>query len=180
MTQAPFGHAAPVAGFEVPIEMLAACHGRVEQQCATLTRLVAHVAANGADTAARQAAAAVMRYFDLAAPHHHADEEADLFPALRAGGASADLQALMARLMGEHRELEARWGGLRLHLDALQHGALPPAPWVAEVSGFCALYADHIAREERELLPAARARLTAAELDGVGRAMRLRRGLRDD
>ena len=61
----PFpGHAAPAAGFEVPLEMLAACHGRVEAQCATLRRLVAHLAAHGADEQARDAARAVMRYFD--------------------------------------------------------------------------------------------------------------------
>ena len=34
------GHSAPAVGFEVPLEMLAACHGRVQAQCATLLRLV--------------------------------------------------------------------------------------------------------------------------------------------
>ena len=33
------GHSAPAVGFEVPLEMLAACHGRVQAQCATLQRL---------------------------------------------------------------------------------------------------------------------------------------------
>ena len=35
------GHSAPAVGFEVPLEMLAACHGRVQHQCETLLRLVA-------------------------------------------------------------------------------------------------------------------------------------------
>jgi ATP phosphoribosyltransferase regulatory subunit HisZ len=43
------GHSAPAVGFEVPLEMLAACHGRVEAQCATLRRLVGHLARHGAD-----------------------------------------------------------------------------------------------------------------------------------
>jgi hypothetical protein len=30
----------PAVGFEVPLEMLAACHGRVQHQCATLQRLL--------------------------------------------------------------------------------------------------------------------------------------------
>lgn len=34
------GHSAPAVGFEVPLEMLAACHGRVQHQCETLLRLV--------------------------------------------------------------------------------------------------------------------------------------------
>jgi hypothetical protein len=37
----------------------------------------------GADTQAREAASAVMGCFDRAAVDHHADEEQDLFPALR-------------------------------------------------------------------------------------------------
>ena len=37
------GHSAPAVGFEVPLEMLAACHGRVQHQCETLHRLLAHL-----------------------------------------------------------------------------------------------------------------------------------------
>jgi hypothetical protein len=43
------GHSAPAVGFEVPLEMLAACHGRVQTQCATLRRLAAHLTTHGAD-----------------------------------------------------------------------------------------------------------------------------------
>ena len=41
------GFNAPAAGFEAPLEMLSACHGRVENQCQTLLRLVPHLAENG-------------------------------------------------------------------------------------------------------------------------------------
>src|SRR5262245_7979997 len=68
--------------FEAPLEMLAACHRRIERQCETLSRLVPHLAAHGADGEARAAAAAVMRYFDTSGMQHHEDEERDLFPAL--------------------------------------------------------------------------------------------------
>ena len=71
-------------GFEVPLEMVVACHLRVAQQCATLQRLAPHVPAQGADADARSAALGVMRHFDTAARGHHADEEVDLFPALLA------------------------------------------------------------------------------------------------
>ena len=82
------GFSAPAAGFEVPLEMLSACHGRVEQQCRTMLRLVPHLAANGPDQAAREAAQNIMRYFDTSAKHHHADEEEELLP-------------LAARLLGD-------------------------------------------------------------------------------
>ena len=43
------GHSAPAVGFEVPLEMLAACHGRVQHQCETLLRLITHLQTHGAD-----------------------------------------------------------------------------------------------------------------------------------
>jgi hypothetical protein len=50
------GFDTPAAGFEVPLEMLSACHRRVERQCQTMLRLVPHLAANGPDPAAREEA----------------------------------------------------------------------------------------------------------------------------
>lgn len=172
------GHAAPAVGFEVPLEMLAACHGRVEGQCATLRRLVVHLAGHGADPQAREAAAAVMRYFDTSAVHHHADEEVDLFPALvesMAGSDAVCLHELTASLTAEHRELERRWRALRRPLEQVAAGHASALP-DDEVLGFIGLYERHIAREEAELLPMAGRLLSDAELDRIGLAMRARRG----
>ncbi len=176
----PFpGHTAPSAGFEVPLEMLSACHDRVQAQCDTLRRLVAHVDAHGADVPAREAAIAVMRYFDTAARHHHDDEEQDLFPALLESMAGSDavcLRELTAALCRDHRILERRWAGLRQRLQQLAAGSETTLA-DADVSGFVQAYAAHIAREETELLPMAGRLLDAAALDRVGLAMRARRGL---
>ena len=100
------GHSAPAVGFEVPLEMLAACHLRVQDQCSTLLRLVPHIAAYGSDQPAQEAATAVMHYFDTSARHHHDDEERDLFPALiesMAGSDAVCLRELTAALTAEHR-----------------------------------------------------------------------------
>ena len=78
------------------------------------------MAAHGADRQAREAAAAVMRYFDTSARHHHADEETDLFPALiesMAGSDAVCLRELTAALTADHRALEQRWGRLRRRLE---------------------------------------------------------------
>ncbi len=179
MTSAFPGHSAPAAGFEVPLEMLAACHGRVQAQCATLQRLAAHLGTHGADSAAREAAVALMRYFDTAARDHHADEELDLFPALiesMAGSDAVCLRELVAALVAEHRLLEDHWRQLRPLLSQVAGGAAVPLP-APLVQGFVGLYAQHIAREEAELLPMAARLLDDATLDGVGLAMRRRRGL---
>lgn len=173
------GHSAPTVGFEVPLEMLAACHLRVQDQCATLQRLVPHIAAIGSDRPAREAAAAVMRYFDTSARHHHDDEERDLFPALiesMAGSDAVCLRELTEALTAEHRELEARWQALRSVLAQVAAGQTAVLTQEG-VSSFAQLYERHIAREESELLPMAERLLSDAELDRVGRAMRIRRAM---
>lgn len=171
------GHSAPAVGFEVPLEMLAACHGRVQDQCSTLRRLVPHLAAHGADRAAQQAAVAVMRYFDTAARHHHDDEELDLFPALLEAMAGSDavcLRNLTQSLCEDHRKLEARWRALRQVLEQVASGSsVELAP--EDVEAFAGLYDAHIAREESELLPMAARLLDGATLDRIGLAMRQRR-----
>lgn len=175
----PFpGHRAPSAGFEVPLEMLAACHHRVQTQCETLQRLVPHLDAHGADRQAREAAVAVMRYFDTAAHHHHADEELDLFPALLESMAGSDavcLRELTAALTTDHRALEAGWRRLRRVLEPVAAGAAVTLA-ADEVQAFVGLYDRHIAREEAELLPMAARLLDDATLDRIGLAMRTRRG----
>ena len=173
------GHTAPTAGFEVPLEMLSACHHRVERQCSTLRRLVSHLAANGVDNDARSAAAAVQRYFDIAAKDHHADEETDLFPALLESMAGSDavcIRELIDGLTADHRALESHWQRLRLLLGSVAAGeaaALRPD----DVEPFIALYERHIAREESELLPMAARLLDDDALDRVGKTMRERRGI---
>lgn len=179
MNLGPPGHPSPAVGFEAPLEMLAACHVRIEQQCATLQRLVPHVAVHGADALAREAAAGVMRYFDMAAVIHHADEEADLFPALiesMAGSDAVCLRELTAGLAAEHRELESRWRPVRDALAPLAAGAAAALD-AAAVAAFVGLCQRHIAREERELLPMAARLLGDDALERVGRAMRARRAV---
>lgn len=171
------GHSAPAVGFEVPLEMLAACHGRVQQQCETLLRLVTHLQTHGADRPAQEAASAVMRYFDTAARHHHEDEEQDLFPALMASMAGSDavcLRELTASLCSDHRRLEQRWAALRQRLLHLAEGDAATLA-DADVPGFVQLYEQHMAREEAELLPMGARLLSDAELDRIGLAMRHRR-----
>ena len=173
------GHSSPTAGFEVPLEMLSACHFRIERQCATLRRLVPHLDTHGADAQARTAAANVMRYFDTSAKHHHADEEKDLFPALIESMAGSDpvcLRALTVGLTTEHRELEARWQRVRVVLERVVAGDGVSLD-SEEVEALVGLYERHIEREEHELLPMAARLLSDDDLERVGRAMRERRGI---
>lgn len=167
----------PMAGPEAPLEMLAACHGRIEDQCATLRRLVPHLAAHGADEQARVAAQKLVRYFDTAARHHHADEEEDLFPMLiesMAGSDAVCIRELTEGLKADHVALEAAWRKLRAGLERVAAGEKVLLD-AGDVDALCVLYASHIAREEAELLPMAARLLSDEELATVGRAMRARR-----
>ncbi len=173
------GHSAPAVGTEAPLEMLAACHQRVHRQCATLQRLVPHLAAHGSDADARSAASAVMRYFDTSARDHHADEEVDLFPALiesMAGSDAVCLRELTQSLTHDHRQLEQRWAALRAVLAQVAAGTGVRLA-ADDVQAFVGAYAQHIEREEAELLPMAKRLLGDVELDHIGEAMRLRRGI---
>lgn len=173
------GFSAPTAGTEAPLEMLSACHGRVEIQCATLRRLVPHLAEHGANEEARSAAINVMRYFDTSARHHHADEEEDLFPALiesMAGSDAVCLREMIEGLAADHRLLEAAWRRLRNVLERIVAGESTSLT-SDDVEALVGLYERHIRREEDELLPMAARLLGEDDLARVGRAMRKRRGI---
>jgi len=164
--------ATPAPGFDDPLGVLRACHRRMERQLATLVRLRKHLPLHHADEDARAAAAAILRYFDSAAPDHHADEEASLLPRLVA--ARPEMAPFRAAIERDHVELGARWMRLRPRLAAIvaRSGAHLP---IREVETFCAAYAAHIASEEGTLLPQAQAALDAATLAAIGGEMAARR-----
>jgi hemerythrin-like domain-containing protein len=167
---------APVApAFDDPLEMLFACHGRITAQCDTLRRLVEHISTHCNDVQASQAARAILRYFDTAGQHHHQDEEQDLFPTLLATH-DQTAAALVARLLGEHKIIEAAWQRLRpFLLDIAENGS---APLDAETATrFIDVYAKHIILENGELLPLAKILLSPSQLQTLGHNMAARRGV---
>ena len=169
-----------MAGFDHPMEMLAACHERIESRCDTLRRLADYVPRHGSDAEAQQAASNVMRYFDSAGRHHREDEERNLFPAmLRAarGETAAGVALLAAQLAREHDEIEQAWLGLREALERIAHGGDAPLD-AREVTGFCELYRAHMAVEEAHLFPLADTLLDEKALSGLGTAMAQRRGVK--
>ncbi len=169
-------HAGPAAGFDEPFAMLDACHQRVERLLTLLGRLAAHLDTHGADEQAQQAARDVMRYFDLAAPHHHEDEERHVLPLLR----ERVHAGLADRVLQEHESMAAAWAGVRTVLLDVEQGRwlADPAAIAAHWSAFAALYREHIALEEGEVFPLARAQIDAAGLHAMAEEMARRRGVR--
>ncbi len=166
---------APAPGFDAPLDVLEACHARIARQCDTLEKLLAHLPAHGADMQARQAARAVMAYFDTAAVHHHDDEERNLFPLLEAAHAPGACD-LVETLTLEHEEQARLWRALRAQLGRIEAGAS------AELDDtltrrFVASNRNHLAFENAHVLPLARAVLDDHALARLGRAMAARRAL---
>ncbi len=172
------GFNTPAVGFEQPFAMLEACHERVQRTLALLQRLRDHVQAQGAaDEPARQAARDVLRYFDIAAPLHHEDEERHVFPLLLARG-TPEVVALVQRLQHDHACMAADWAAARGPLLALAEGrqAAFSAADGAAFDRFAARYDGHIAGEESVAYPAAQALLPPGDVAPMGREMAARRG----
>jgi pyridoxamine 5'-phosphate oxidase len=166
-------------GFERPIDVLAHCHTRIRKQLATLKKLLAHLPDHGADVDAQQAAHAVLRYFNDAAPLHHEDEEENLLPQLEvtAGGEDASqLQDILPRLLEEHREMEGLWLALDRQLSTIATGQSTQLS-EKDVAQFAALYEAHMQMEESVIAPMAKRLFSSGQMQQLGDAMRARRGI---
>lgn len=150
--------------------MLLACHERVRRSLDLLLRLQAHVEQHGTDSQARDAARDVLRYFDIAGPAHHEDEERHVLPRLRAAGQ----HALADLLQAEHVTMTASWGTLRQSLAEIAEGRPHPLDALA-CRAYAELYAQHMGREEGQAFLQARQGLEADELAAMGAEMAARR-----
>jgi pyridoxamine 5'-phosphate oxidase len=169
-------------GFDQPIAVLKHCHGRIRKQLATLDRLLSHLPEHGADEQARQAASAVLKYFEKAAHLHHDDEEQDLIPMLRAvaqGDDAATLQALVPVILQDHKDMDALWQDLHEQLTGIADGSATLLSTSA-VQRFTQRYTAHMEREESTMAPMALRLFSSEQMRRLGDAMQRRRGIGTD
>ncbi len=169
------GETAP--SFDHPLEMLHACHGKIQQQLDTLQKLAAHLPVHGCDQQVQQAAQGILRYFDTAGQFHHQDEEENLFPTLLALSTpeKARVKALVERLLAQHVVMFAAWSDVRAVLVKLAEGINTPLP-EALVERLAGSYTPHIDLEETELLPLSARLLSPQQIMEMGKSMAERRG----
>lgn len=174
------GFSTPAVGFEQPEAMLRACHDRVQRSLDLLQRLLTHIDSQGHDSASRDAARDVLRYFDVAAPLHHQDEELHLFPVLLLQG-DAQQQAAVQRLQREHVTMQLLWEQVRVVLEDWSHAQASDShanPQQRQaIQAFCAIYPEHIVLEDSLVYPAAFAALGTDAAEAAGREMQSRRQL---
>lgn len=166
----------PEPSFDEPLEMLQACHGRIEAQLELLERLATQVESRGCDAQARSAAQVVLNYFDTSGALHHQDEDDDLFPLLRVRAAEQgrlEIAAAIDELEREHASMDAQWQRLRKRLAAIAagEGSLD----ADEVVRFAWLYRRHMDREGAAVLPFARQTLDRSACAALGERMAQRR-----
>jgi hemerythrin-like domain-containing protein len=159
---------------DVP-EVLLDCHQRMRQ----FTTLAAELAARPGTppNEVRDVAAKVHRYFTVALPLHEEDEERSLFPRLLAR--APELTACIAALREDHLAHAERVGTL---LTVCQE--LKAAPERSEVlrealasaaQALAETWRVHLTAEERDVFPAVRTVLSAAERAAIREEMRERR-----
>lgn len=171
----------PGAGFDQPFDMLSACHDRVRRSLNLLQRLVDHVEQHGTDAQARDAAADVLRYFTLAAPAHHEDEERHVVPRLL-GSSDTRAQAAAQQMLADHHLIRQHWNELEpLLRHASQGQAVPLAALKRAASAFIGVHDAHLSLEDDYAFPHGRGLVEAEgeqEVAAMGREMAARRGQR--
>lgn len=169
----------PAAGFDQPLDMLDGCHERLRRSLALLERLSAHLTAHGADQAAQEAARDVLRYFDLAAPHHHRDEELHLVPLLQRDPST---RAWAEQLLSEHAQLAPMWLNARIALVKVSEGVWPAETEAAALQAQWAHWTQalraHAAWEDAVVYPWVRTQLSTDHAHAMGQEMAQRRGVR--
>jgi hemerythrin-like domain-containing protein len=173
----------PESGFGEPLALWSACHVRVIRMAGLLERVREALLAHGIDHSVRVTATSIRRYFNEAAPRHHADEEIDLFPLLPRRLAEsmqpkADdrIAAAIAALSGDHTSLDTHWRRLDTALAAIELGE-PVDLEEDTVARFAGGYRRHCETEETIIKPALQSLLTAHDRDAIGHSMARRRGL---
>jgi hemerythrin-like domain-containing protein len=168
--------------FADPLGLLADCHRRIERFLGVLRAVAERNSTGSLSPEHAHALEAALNYFRDAAPKHHADEEQDLFPQLRALD-SPEAEALLRR-MAELEEQHRAAASCHAELDSLgrrwldaNHLSEPDGSRFKElVATLDNLYPSHIAHEESEVFPFARAALSESAKHTLGRRMAERRG----
>jgi hemerythrin-like domain-containing protein len=159
-----------------PLDYLMADHVRQRKVCDALGILITGAARD--DT--QDMAEAIVAYLSGDFLLHVQDEEIDLFPCLR--GAAADSGEEVASLEGlkcDHAADLALAKGLVADLRQMAtSGGTRTSPGFIRVAvAFTATERRHLALEDQVILPLARRRLSAADLDRIGHAMAARRNI---
>ncbi len=166
--------------FEAPIDLLLSCHEKILHFSSTLVELSTVLEKEGWSNELTTTSDQIRRYFNIASPEHHLDEEHHLFPAIIAldpeltQPESIEILQLLNRLIKEHVESDAQWQSLNKMLEektedfeALKKLSLQ----------FKNNMHEHAAIENEHIFPYAKAHISEKELKKIGLEIAERRGI---
>jgi hemerythrin-like domain-containing protein len=165
--------AMPPSLLDEPLAYIFADHFRQRRICSALRRFAL------AGRMVHQEADAVVSFLSNDVPLNHADEEEDLFPAVRHRELRGDnLGGIIARLLDDHRLATPIVGRIVAALscrsvEAVEIGSAARAL----METYASSESGHLALENGIVLAIARVRLTSADLEGMARRMKARRGI---
>jgi hemerythrin-like domain-containing protein len=164
-----------------PFARMEQTHRRLEERLEMLARAAEDLRAGIGVSSAIADLEEVAHYLGRGAVRHVEDEENTLFPRLRehvSAGAKEELELIMRALESEHAEHRALENSVRSLIGGWENKKPVPEE-VSELQKFAgklrAVYATHIAREEKELFPLARKILSPEEVERMGEEMMARR-----
>ena len=174
------GFQSPAVGCDEPFEMLKACHERVQRMLDLLDRARMHALTKGCDANLNSAFTDVMRYFDLAAPQHHLDEELHVFPIVLAKGNQSQKEIVRV-LIQDHETMAHLWQNVKSVLVEVMKTPrdLPVFSFHENdlMNAFRNVYAKHISNEELVIYPASVQFMSKHDIASMAEDMKVRRGV---
>jgi hemerythrin-like domain-containing protein len=167
----------PATESDDPIDLLLGCHQRIRHFTAVARRMVESPNAPAAQIG--EAAASVLRYYEIALPLHEADENDSIHPRLRKALPPGELAVANESMVKQHVDIDALiaelvplWRELR---DAPQDLPKLASALRDKTARLERLWHLHLALEEDRVVPAMRRYLREEELAAITTEMRERR-----
>ena len=170
------------ADFSHPMTLLKSCHEKILYFSTALLTLSEKLQQEGWNEQSKISAEQIRRYFNIAAPEHHKDEELHLFPAIIAldpGLQNPDIKAqlnLINQMVKEHVETDALWDKLDQMLEGQSKNTLDDLNALA--IQFATNLSQHAETENNEIFPFAEQHIDDATFKKMGKAIAKRRGIK--
>lgn len=167
--------------FEQPLELLLSCHKKIIHFSSALLKIIMALKNDGWNDESAVSVDQVRRYFNIASPAHHLDEEKHLFPAIIAldpefkKARSMEVLTLINTMIKEHVESDALWETLDKMLSERSDDFA-----TLEKLGrqFKTDMHEHAQIENEHIFPYAKKHISKHDFKEMGLAIAKRRGIK--
>lgn len=167
--------------YERPIDLLLSCHEKILHFSSALFEVSLALKEKGWNEEIKVSISQVRRYFNIAGPDHHLDEEHHLFPAIIALDPelklpeSTEIVHLLNRLIKEHVESDVLWETLDTMLEEESEDFTTLEKLALK---FKTTIQEHARIENEQIFPYAIKNINKDELKKIGLAIAERRGIK--